>query len=243
MKNNFVYLLAVGIVLSLSSCNNVSTGNMESAINKDTINLPLSSNNTELSETESAFGGNIGGEDYCQAHRYLYHFYSTELINFVGEETFDQWCESITEAESMNIATFINYFQIPRDTLITVERENLTDDYFKAIGIEKEEYFGMFTYSDEQLNAIYSEDQIAINNAFCGPLAFVNEADGELYSIYWLAEHTPEEYVEAGLPMEEVEAVIEKAASEEFGLTELAETAQSKFALALSLESEALPVE
>lgn len=72
--------------------------------------------------------------------------------------------------------------------------------------------------------------------AFCGPLAFVNDADGEIYSIDWLVEHTPQEYIDAQLPFDQVQAVIDKTASDEFRFYDLAEIAQSKLVAALSLE-------
>ena len=65
-------------------------------------------------------------------------------------------------------------------------------------------------YSLSEFDALYSGDQEQINRAFFGPLAFVNDADGETYSIYWLAEHTPKDNLAAGLPIDEVEAVIQR---------------------------------
>ena len=85
--------------------------------------------------------------------------------------------------------------------------------------------------------------QVALNfcllyTSFCGPLAFVNDADGEIYSIDWLVEHTPQEYIDAQLPLDQVQAVIDKTASDEFRFYDLAETAQQKLDIARTLSSD-----
>ena len=78
-----------------------------------------------------------------------------------------------------------------------------------------DEYLEEFGYTDEQIDAIYSGDQKKINRAFCGSLAVYNENDGELYSIYWMAEHTAEDYIAAGLSLEQVREVVELSQSTE----------------------------
>ena len=78
------------------------------------------------------------------------------------------------------------------------------------------EYYNKYSFTDEQIDALFSGDQGRVNRAFCGPLAFINEADGELYSIYWLAEHSAEDYTAAGLPLEQVWKVAALAQTEEF---------------------------
>ena len=42
-----------------------------------------------------------------------------------------------------------------------------------------------------------------------------NENDGELYSIYWMAEHTAEDYIAAGLSLDQVQKVVELSQSTE----------------------------
>ena len=89
-------------------------------------------------------------------------------------------------------------------------------------------------YSSEMIDAIYSGDQKQINEAFCGELAFVNDADGELYSIYWLAEHSAEDYIAADLPLDEVERILEKASEYSYYST-LAASAETAFDEAVEL--------
>ena len=104
-----------------------------------------------------------------------------------------------------------------------------------------QEHAGITVYNQEQVDAIYSGDPVLIHKVFCGPLAFVNEADGELYSIYWLAEHTAEDYVTADLPAEKIEEVLLTAASEEYAtdtISKLAESAGETLTSAITLEAE-----
>ena len=133
---------------------------------------------------------------------------------------------------SINIVSFVQHFNIPKETFIELTRGGI------EILPEDE---GRWVYSLEQIDAIYSGDQRLINETFCGPLAFVNEEDGELYSIYWLADHSAEEYAEAGLPMDRVAEVL-TLAQEEYASTsvaELAESAEATLTEALALEEAA----
>ena len=149
---------------------------------------------------------NIGGSGvdlFCQKHHLAYHSIDSVVITHVGQAAFDEWLASLPEKpdgscgqyvrKESNIVDFVEYFQIPKDFFI----EKISDD--------------AVIYSSEMIDAIYSGDQKQINAAFCGELAFVNEADGELYSIYWLADHSAEDYVAAGLPQDEVERILERA--------------------------------
>ena len=102
-------------------------------------------------------------------------------------------------------------FNISKEDFIRLTRDHLTEENLALIGLTREQYYEQIGYTDAQIDAIYSGDQKQINAAFCGELAFVNEADGELYSIYWLADHSAEDYVAAGLPQGEIERILERA--------------------------------
>ena len=95
--------------------------------------------------------------------------------------------------------------------------------------------------TDEQVDAIYSGDQKQINKAFCGSLALIGPEDGELYSIYWLADHTPEEYVAAGLPLDQVQTIVELAQTKEYAdWNDLGKTAEATLAEAEAIEAAAI---
>ena len=80
-------------------------------------------------------------------------------------------------------------------------------------------------YTDAQIDALYSGDQAKINEAFCGEMAYYNPEDGQLYSIYWLSDHTAEEYENAGIPETEVERILGLAEEAGGGYARFAEEA------------------
>ncbi len=134
----------------------------------------------------------------CQEHDSSYHSVPGKLIDLVGNDPVMEWYNSCFEesdpygrpGESFTIAAFVERFQVSREDFTCCIQDDLTD---------------------EQIDAIYSGDKRRINEIFCGPLGFVNEADGEIYSIYWLADHTADDYVAAGLPLDKVQDIIEAA--------------------------------
>ena len=164
----------------------------------------------------------------CQEHDSSYHSVPGKLIDLVGNDPVMEWYNSCFEepdpygrpGESFTIAAFVERFQVDREDFTRCVHEDLTD---------------------EQVDAIYSGDQKQINKAFCGPLAFVNEADGELYSIYWLADHNADDYIAAGLPLDQVQTVVELAQTEEYAdWNHLGKTAEAPLAEAKAIEAAAI---
>ena len=150
-------------------------------------------------------------EDACTAHTPSYHSISGELMDYVGKEGAHAWAESVARSnpEQMTILAFIEEYDIPKEQFIALTQGAVTDDYLEMLGMTREECYEEFGYTDQQIDALYSGDQAAVDRAFCGKLALFNEADGQLYSIDWLAEHTAEDYLAAGFPLEEVDAILE----------------------------------
>lgn len=148
--------------------------------------------------------------DSCMEHIPYYHVIDIDLMRYVGEDEFDEWYAACTPVdaygrpeEDMNIAAFLQHFDIPRDIV------EASSDY----------------YTVEQLDALYSGDQSRINEAFCGDLAYYNPSDGQLYSIYWLSDHTAADYQAAGVPVSEVERILDGAAAMGGSYASLAEAA------------------
>ncbi|HIS77206.1 MAG TPA: hypothetical protein IAB51_10445 [Candidatus Merdivicinus excrementipullorum] len=176
----------------------------------------------ESSETEEVSGYSA---NTCVSHTFSYHSISAELINYVGEEEGHAWTATTADesndpynriGEDMTILAFIENFDIPKETFIEVTRSHVTDDFLDTLQMTREEYYEEFGYTDEQIDALYSGDQDSIDRAFCGPLAFINESDQKVYSIYWLADHSAEDYIAAQLPLERVEEVLQTASEEEY---------------------------
>ena len=250
MNKKWLICITAAMALSLVSCNATDqsgtansdqlslTENKESSvqtIERSEGENDLSSESTDerpvnSEATETEVGGSYNGT--CMEHTFSYHFISGELIDYVGKEEGHAWTNSTADGsndpynrigEDMTILAFIQEFDIPKETFIEVTRSRITDD------------------TDEQIDALYSGDQDAIDRAFCGPLAFVNEADQKVYSIYWLMDHTAEDYAAAQLSLNQVEEVLQTASEEEYGERyDLIEKVEPKLTQAYALEEAAL---
>lgn len=224
MKKALILLLSTCLCVLFAGCGNSNP--------PEENNTEPTSSNQEISDGKTGTGGIA--PDFSIDERY--HSISSALIDYVGDEAYAEWQQ--VRQKNFTILEFIEYFKIPKDVFTELVRPELTPEFCESFAPELtlSEIQDMLGYSFSEIDALYSGDQEQINRAFCGPLAFVNDADGEIYSIDWLVEHTPQEYIDAQLPLDQVQAVIDKTASDEFGLYDLAEIAQSKLATVLSLE-------
>ena len=180
----------------------------ESSVSAGTSETVPEEPSGEASEEENS--GTDGGLGMCQEHTPYYHVIDYDLILYVGEDNFNAWTNSFaaTDAydrpqEGISIASFLQHFDVPRNIV------EANSDY----------------YSEDQLDAIYSGDQSQINEAFCGDLAYYNPSDGQLYSIYWLSDHTAADYQAAGVPVSEVERILDDASAMGGSYASLAEAA------------------
>ena len=173
------------------------------------------SSETKVEESDSeTVSDDIGGEDYCYAHKMTYHSFDRYMVALVGRDNFDEWIESCTEPCSSNLVAFVEHFGVTKEQLMQTQesvRANIDDDFWDVIyndlGMTQDEYMGSMALSDEQIDAIYSGDEAKIETAFAGYLA-ADAEDGSRYSLTWLESHTPEEYVEAGIKPESVNEML-----------------------------------
>lgn len=218
-------ILLVGCILASCSHRNLVVESSTTASSENDQSLVQSADNTSASEIssstdvvesevqssgESALGEVGGYYEMCSEHAPYYHVIDYDLILYVGEDNFNAWTNSfaVTDEygrpqEGISIASFLQHFDVPRDIV------EANSDY----------------YSEDQLDAIYSGDQSQINEAFCGDLAYYNPSDGQLYSIYWLSDHTAADYQAAGVPISEVERILEDASAMGGSYASLAEAA------------------
>lgn len=182
----------------------------------------------DTSERDSLLytGGPI---NMCQAHNPWFHTIPGRLLPYVGDEIFDRWVIEVREAsnypdyyptsEDVSIVKFIEDFHITKDIFLQYTRPHISEEDLKWVSeddhldhvMTEDEYYNRYSFTDTEIEALFSGDKRRINEIFCGPLGFVNEADGEIYSIYWLADHTADDYVAAGLPLDKVQDIIEAA--------------------------------
>ena len=257
MKKKTALCLICALALSLVSCGDKTLTTESTPESSQTVQLENSDTTTDkeisiISDSESSVDEEVGGfsPDACMSHTFSYHSISAELINYVGKEEGHAWTSATADGsndpynrigEDMTILAFIQEFDIPKETFIEVTRAHITDDFLDMLQMTREEYYEEFGYTDEQIDALYSGDQDAIDRAFCGPLAFVNEADQKVYSIYWLMDHTAEDYAAAQLSLNQVEEVLQTASEEEYGERyDLIEKVEPKLTQAYALEEAAL---
>lgn len=224
-------------ILLLTSCGNRNTTNgtsetlIETSVTESGESAPETSSaeesdvSVESSETTStetvneseSTTENTGNEDWCLMHNLVYHSFSPSFVNYVGQDNFETWIRNgdANDICGVNIIEFVKYFDISYETFMELyadETAGLTDEYFESLagtGITRDNYYGSYTFSQEQIDAIYSGDEAQIENAFAGNLS-VTADDGNRYSLLWLEKHSPEDYLEAGISPESIDALVDE---------------------------------
>ena len=171
--------------------------------------------------------------DTCMEHVPSFHAVPYELILWIGTDVFYEWEETLPYEtdefgrpdEDFTIVEVVEQFNISKEDFLEATRSWMTDEAMDNIGMTREEYLEKVGYTDAQVDAIYSGDQSQINEAFCGDLAYYNPSDGQLYSIYWLSDHTAADYQAAGVPVSEVERILDDASAMGGSYASLAEAA------------------
>lgn len=203
---------------------------------------------TDMSAENSVAIGEFGGQSAeCQEHSGSYHSVYSRFMFYVGQDVYRQWRDTTTQGSDeygrfdenvFSIQAFVEEFGIPRSVFEEIVEECASGGA-PVLGITEDEYRAEFGYTDEQIDALYSGDQGRINEAFCGSLAYYNETDGELYSIYWMNEHTAAEWSAAGIPVAEAERILDEAGNDPY-CTSLAENMTDTLAVFSMTESEAV---
>ena len=221
------------LCLLLTACSaKGSTNVIEVSSTESTSTSENKDNKNESTESEDEVFEVGGSLEVCGEHNFAYHSVPFVLIDYVGQDIFVKWENTFTSydeydrsQEDFTILAFIEHFNISRDTFESCVNEWVTDDLLDALGMKRDEYLEEYGYTDAQIDALYSGDQAKINEAFCGDMAYYNPKDGQLYSIYWLSDHTAEEYENAGIPETEVERILGLAEEAGGGYARFAEEA------------------
>ena len=208
-----------------------SAAQAESSASAGTSETAPEESSGETPEEEDS--GTDGGLGMCQEHTFSYHSVPGRLIDLVGGTTFGEWVRDYSDdtdefgrpGENFSIVDFVEHFEISKEDFIEATRSWMTDEAMENLGVTQDEYLEAYGYTDAQIDAIYSGDQSQINEAFCGDLAYYNPSDGQLYSIYWLSDHTAADYQAAGVPVSEVERILDDASAMGGSYASLAEAA------------------
>ncbi len=106
------------------------------------------------------------GEEACSVHTVSYHSIPLHFIMEVGSESYNAWADGLASEEDENIAAFVQNFSISREDFESVVDSRLTEETLADAGMTEEEYRAAYGYTTEQIDAIYSGDQAAIDTAF-----------------------------------------------------------------------------
>lgn len=136
-----------------------STPRQDDTTLSNEVNLPVDtscSDDTTLSvdpsdtDDHSAIGG---GWPVCELHHTFFHYYSSELIDLVGEENFMVWAEKLAmEREYIpftttqcpfpgeNICEFIEYFGITNEQLIEIYKSDFYNLQYDMKALMERDY-------------------------------------------------------------------------------------------------------
>ena len=185
-------------VLLLASCGNSSLTVSESSTTaSESSTVSTFSESTADVYTEDVDLTAIGGDSTDWDYAYRYYDIPSELIQYVGNDDFQQWAAK--DYKAVNIQTVIERYHLTYDDLISVLSPSETPD---PDGL-------CLTVSD--VETLFSGDQAKINKTFASEYAAVSES-GSIYTVFWLAAHTAEDYKAAGLSESAVETALSNCA-------------------------------
>lgn len=174
MKRMKMLLPLMLILALLGSCGQTAENEVVSgsSVVSEESSSAVSAEN-DASEEADAPGGEqeiidhpTGDSDGCSVHTASYHAVPLHLIMAVGSEEYNAWTESAADEEMVNIAQFVEHFQIPRADLEEMTASRVTEERLSDFDMTKEEYLAAYGYTDAQIEAIYSGDAAAVESAF-----------------------------------------------------------------------------
>lgn len=185
-------------VLLFASCGNSSLTVSESSTTaSESSTVSTSSESTVDVYTEDVDLEAIGGDSTDWDYAYRYYDIPSELIQYVGNDDFQQWAAK--DYKAVNIQTVIERYHLTYDDLISVLSPSETPD---SDGL---------CLSVSDVETLFSGDQAKINKTFASEYAAVSES-GSIYTVFWLAAHTAEDYKAAGLSESAVETALQNCA-------------------------------
>ena len=160
---------------------------------EDTKDSTAQTTESESNETEVPAAGGTSGMYTTREYNMDYYAISSLFSQLIDKEAYEEWLDSVgfydntATRHTMNIVEFIKYFNIPKED-------------FKAANMEMPEYA---VYTDEQIDALYSNDKTLLAQYFMNPNAI--NVGGEIYPPIWFTEHNLEEVQAAGITKEVLE--------------------------------------
>lgn len=205
MKKIFFIIISLCMLFLPSCAKNPAEENEDNIIQETKMPNPFY-------EKEGA--GGDSAYDFYSGYAFRFGNIESTISNLVDREKSEEWinncfAEAIAnpEAPEKTLLDYIKYFDIPKEKLMdAVSGANFPEGWI---------------ISPSDVEVIYSGDDELIKQTFVNEYALLY--DGEIYSAAWLYEHSAADYLNEGLPLDEVAACLKKM--EDFSFTEEARAA------------------
>lgn len=193
MKKCFLFLAIICVSL-LSSCSSSSINTTDGSDIVADAKMP------EPFDQAYNSGGDSLHDYYCE---YVFKFgnINSTLIDLVGEKEAQAWLNEYfaskkagTESSELTVLRFIEHFDISKEELI------------KAVS--DSDYPDGWIIDISDIEVIYSGNDDLIQQTFVNEYALLY--NGVIYTPEWLYTHSLDDYAKEGLPIESVNACMEK---------------------------------
>ena len=199
MKKLLVLFIAM---LMLASCGNESSGAVNPSSEESAVSVSAEENDSEKSDvslyTEDVDLTAIGGAGIDWDYSFSYNVIPGELIDYIGNDKFSAWVSDSSYTAPHNMQTCIEYFDLTEDQVLEALNPPVTSDDPNFLSVS-------------DVETLFSGDQAKINKTFASEYAAVSES-GSIYTVFWLAAHTAEDYKAAGLSESTVETALQNCA-------------------------------
>ena len=198
-----IVLFVLLSALMLASCGNQSSGTVNPSLEEPTVSESSEENSLAEQSTVSVYTEEVESEHLCSDEEewdYVFKYGNIpgELIDYIGTDKFNAWVHDESYTKERNIQSCIEYFGLTKEDLTEALDPPETDDTG-------------FDLTVSEIDALCSGDQAKINKTFASEYAAVSES-GNIYTVFWLAAHTAEDYKAAGLSESTVETALQNCA-------------------------------
>ncbi len=186
-KRVLALFLATMLLLSVTACTAPEQGGGTTT----TTAAPTTTTTQTTTTTIQPEQPGVGGDMSFYSRTYVLEFsMESRLWSLVDKDEFDAWMNSFEDfggkrsGVELNVYSFIKEFGIPREMVEDICRkykENFGGDYF----------------TDKQVEMLYNGKEEEVYAFFANPAGIM--IGKTVYPPRWLAEHSVEEYKEAGI--------------------------------------------
>lgn len=196
MKNIIIMLLSAVLLLTTAGCNKTPSegpNNTENNVSSD-ISQKNDDKQNYIENTDLKLDDNSHSADFRT--RYIFEFYGMHdfVASLVDENILLDWKRQFENGErslwELNLFTMVQELNISKEALSKSNADNGA------------------LFSDEQIASLYSGDIKKVNECFANPYAIL--CDGEIFTPDWLATHTANDYIKAGITPDDLKEYLSK---------------------------------